>query len=266
MVLSTVLLGVLIWAYDNYRAEHATFAWTRGVRIMLVAVVDPVTDSSDEARKGFLQRVLSGVVPTEGNVAGLARWFEEEYMRHTGKSGPPIEFIVRGPIAADRPAPSIPSAEDSFFTRWRATRAFLDYFDRIGRDEKLVFAAYDAVVFVYFYDEDEKDKYRHHHSVASRRERRGVVFTELSHARIDRACAILAHEVCHTLGATDKYEGQRSLFPHGFADPDREPPYPQDQAEIMALGIPIEPGRERVIEDLGDCVIGRRTAEEIGWR
>jgi hypothetical protein len=93
----------------------------------------------------------------------------------------------------------------------------------------------------------------------------GVIFSPLGREHLPRCAALVAHEILHTLGATDKYEGERSVFPHGFAEPDRDPRYPQDLAEIMALGIPLAPGRERRVDWLSDCAVGRKTAEEIGW-
>ena len=54
---------------------------------------------------------------------------------------------------------------------------------------------------------------------------------------LGHTCAIVAHELCHPLGATDKYDGV-SVWPQGYVEPDREPRYPQRKAEIMALGKP----------------------------
>jgi len=158
------------------------------------------------------------------------------------------------------------ATEGSFLDRFWGTQAFLDYFEAAGRKETAAPEGYDALIFVYFFDPQEKKRYQGHHSVASRRHHRGVVFSPLGAEFVDRACALLAHELCHTLGATDKYQGEESVFPEGFADPDQEPRYPQEEAEIMALGIPLAPGRERAVEELGECRMGRKTAEEIGWR
>src|SRR5213593_186700 len=99
-ILFLILLGVALWGYLNYRADHFTFAWTRPVRVMVLAVVDPGTDSTGEARRGFLQRFLSGPVPSEGNLTGVERWFQKEYERISARSGPPVEFIARGPVRA----------------------------------------------------------------------------------------------------------------------------------------------------------------------
>jgi hypothetical protein len=78
---------------------------------------------------------------------------------------------------------------------------------------------------------------------------------------------VLAHEVLHTLGATDKYDfatGQ-PLVPAGLGEPDRKPMYPQPFGEIMAGRIATG-ARDAVIADgLEQMLVGPATALEIGW-
>ncbi len=77
---------------------------------------------------------------------------------------------------------------------------------------------------------------------------------------------VIAHELLHTLGASDEYDTQlQPRYPDGFADPDTQPHYPQDAAEIMAGRIPLSPTVSRMPGDLEHCVIGAKTAWEIGW-
>lgn len=78
---------------------------------------------------------------------------------------------------------------------------------------------------------------------------------------------VLAHEVLHTLGATDKYDratGQ-PLVPDGLGDPAQDPPYPQRVAEIMAGRIALAAGEAAIPHGLGAAVVGSATAREIGW-
>lgn len=96
--------------------------------------------------------------------------------------------------------------------------------------------------------------------------------TAIVHAFADRKMAdqnkiVLAHEILHTLGATDKYD-LRTLkpdFPDGFAEPDQSPLYPQTVAEIMASRIPESESRWEMPLGLDFAVIGRKTAREIKW-
>jgi hypothetical protein len=79
---------------------------------------------------------------------------------------------------------------------------------------------------------------------------------------------ILAHEILHTLGATDKYDRATNLpsFPAGFAEPGRKPLYPQSHAELMAGRVPVRADEAKVPRSLNAVVIGEVTAQEIGWR
>ena len=79
---------------------------------------------------------------------------------------------------------------------------------------------------------------------------------------------VLAHELLHTLGATDKYSfgSNAPLYPDGYAAPDLRPLLPQRQAELMAGRIPLDEARATMPSSLRDVVIGPATASEIGWR
>jgi hypothetical protein len=78
---------------------------------------------------------------------------------------------------------------------------------------------------------------------------------------------VIAHELLHTLGATDKYDLATSLpiYPIGFAEPNREPLYPQRSAELMGGRIPLTAGTANIPASLDRVVIGSATAAEIGW-
>lgn len=77
---------------------------------------------------------------------------------------------------------------------------------------------------------------------------------------------VIAHELMHTLGATDKYDSELNpIWPQGFAEPEDAPRYPQHYAEIMGGRIPVSPTQSRIPPDLSRCVIGYKTAGEINW-
>jgi hypothetical protein len=96
-----------------------------------------------------------------------------------------------------------------------------------------------------------------------------IAVTNLFADRAARASnqVVLAHELLHTLGATDKYEGPANLpkFPDGYASPGAMPRLPQSKAELMAGRIPIDEHRAEIPAGLHDVVIGKLTAAEIGW-
>jgi hypothetical protein len=78
---------------------------------------------------------------------------------------------------------------------------------------------------------------------------------------------VIAHELLHTVGATDKYDPRSGapLFPIGFADPQRKPLYPQDKAEIMAGRRPLSQLDAEMPPALSGVVVGPATATEIRW-
>jgi hypothetical protein len=78
---------------------------------------------------------------------------------------------------------------------------------------------------------------------------------------------VIAHELLHTLGATDKYDPATTqpLYPDGVAEPDLQPRYPQRFAELMAGRISLSASDARIPDSLQEVVIGPATAAEIGW-
>jgi hypothetical protein len=78
---------------------------------------------------------------------------------------------------------------------------------------------------------------------------------------------ILAHELLHTLNATDKYDLSTTLpvYPDGYAEPGKTPLYPQDFAELMGGRIPHSEASAEIPKNLKQTLIGDITAREIGW-
>lgn len=78
---------------------------------------------------------------------------------------------------------------------------------------------------------------------------------------------VIAHELLHTLGATDKYDPATGLpmFPTGYAEPERSPRFPQANAELMGGRIPLGPNEALIPTSLAQVSIGPATAHEIGW-
>jgi hypothetical protein len=79
---------------------------------------------------------------------------------------------------------------------------------------------------------------------------------------------VIAHELLHTLGATDKYDlrTNQPMLPDGFAEPDRQPLFPQSFAELMGGRVPVSSTESTTPESLQQVIVGAKTASEIGWR
>lgn len=105
------------------------------------------------------------------------------------------------------------------------------------------------------------------HSVGLKEGLIGLVHAFATGPMRDANNVVIAHEMLHTLGATDKYDPATNLplYPQGYADPSREPRLPQDEAEIMGGRIPISAHEARMPNGLEQTVVGAETAREIGW-
>jgi hypothetical protein len=95
----------------------------------------------------------------------------------------------------------------------------------------------------------------------------GVVHTFAQRAMTGSNNIVIVHELLHTLGASDKYDPASGapLYPTGYADPQREPLYPQTQAEIMAGRRALSAQESDMPAALEEVVVGPATALEIRW-
>ena len=123
----------------------------------------------------------------------------------------------------------------------------------------------DVRVFLVYYDPAQNPVLAH--SLGLQKGLIGVVnaFAQTRYAGSNNV--VLAHELMHTLGASDKYDPATTLplAPDGYAEPDRRPLHPQRYAEIMGGRIPVTAREARVPRSLRDVVVGPATAAEIRW-
>lgn len=105
------------------------------------------------------------------------------------------------------------------------------------------------------------------HSTALNKGRVGRVNLFGDSAYSKQNLVVLAHELLHTLNATDKYDLQTTLpaYPDGFAEPNKSPLYPQTFAELMGGRVPVSEMKAEIPLSLKHTLIGEKTAREIGW-
>ncbi len=105
------------------------------------------------------------------------------------------------------------------------------------------------------------------HSIGMQKGLLGVIHAFADPKQNAQNNVILAHELLHTVGASDKYDLSNTLplYPTGYAEPNRQPRYPQRVAEIMGGRIPISTTKANMPASLRFCIIGKTTAQEINW-
>ncbi len=104
------------------------------------------------------------------------------------------------------------------------------------------------------------------HSIGLQKGLIGVVNAFSLDRQTEQNNIIIAHELLHTVGATDKYDTMGNpLFPVGYANPDRSPLHPQRNAEVMAARVPLSAYSSRMASSLRSTLINPVTAREIAW-
>ncbi|MBT8131243.1 MAG: hypothetical protein KJO35_03160 [Gammaproteobacteria bacterium] len=123
----------------------------------------------------------------------------------------------------------------------------------------------DIRMYVVFYDPDQYTVLAH--SLGLKKGLIGVVNAFASRSMMGTNNVVLAHELLHTLGANDRYDPATSLplFPHGYAEPDRRPLFPQSKAEIMGGRTVLSETEAETPRNLKSVIIGPLTAAEIHW-
>jgi hypothetical protein len=106
------------------------------------------------------------------------------------------------------------------------------------------------------------------HSVGMQKGLYGVVNVFADQSMTGSNDVIAAHELLHTLGASDKYDPRNSqpLNPIGYAEPGKKPLLPQTHAELMGGRIPLTSNDSAIPESLDQVVVGPLTAAEIRWK
>jgi hypothetical protein len=248
--IALLLLILAVAAWSNFYDRLSTTDWDE----TLAVGIFPVEPTSDAATAGFIATL------GDRDVADIEAFFEEEAARYGIRIPRPVS--VKMFPAVREPPPGRDQDGGIFATMWWSLKMRL-YAGRASRASGL--PPPQIRIFVHFHDPEVTREVPH--SVGMQKGLVGVV-----HGFADRDMrgsnnVVIVHEILHTLGATDKYDPQTlaPLFPTGYAEPDREPRYPQQFAEIMAGRIALSAEEFEIPESLEDVLVGEATALEIRW-
>jgi hypothetical protein len=123
----------------------------------------------------------------------------------------------------------------------------------------------DISMFVVYVDPETHDQVPN--SLALRKGMLGLVYAYADSSYDGSNSVVIAHEMLHTVGATDKYslDTNMPLYPSGYANPFAKNRYPQQQAEIMGGRVPFAENDAYMPDSLDAVVVGPSTAVEIKW-
>jgi len=246
-VLLFVLLGV---AVHSWLDRIATQGWKETLWVGIFPLNGDGTPMAQRYVEGLTAQDFSGI--------------EEFFAREAHRYGVAIEQPVHAelyPQGSELPPELEPGAGPlgiawwSLKLRWFAAHAT----EVPGR------ASPRIRIFVLYHDPATLDRVPDSHGL--QKGLMGVVHAFAQPAMAGSNNIVIAHELMHTLGASDKYElgSGAPLYPSGFAEPDREPLYPQGRAEIMAGRRALSTQDFEMPQGLRDVVVGPATALEIRW-
>ncbi|MBM0107516.1 hypothetical protein JM946_22475 [Steroidobacter sp. S1-65] len=244
-----LLLILLIVALNTYFDRVYSTDWNIPLRV----TVYPINgDGSDNVAE-----FISQLKPDR--FQNLEAFFDEEASHWGIALEQPVQFksaplLEKNPPALDRDANMLSILWWSLRMRYWAWQS-----------PELPGAAPDIKLFVVYHDPALTPTVAH--SIGMQKGLYAVVNIFADPSMTGSNDVITAHELLHTLGATDKYDPDNSqpLNPTGYAEPDKQPLLPQDYAELMGGRIPVTSAESTVPESLNQVVVGPITAAEIGW-
>lgn len=249
-LLLSVLVLVLLWAGNDWWRRRERREWRRPLRVALVLVEREPVAASLTAE--LSRRALD-----------LEARLGEELHKYGERQPHPFEIVVQGPVSAASAPPqlteqSLTAALRHSYARWRWT-------SDVDARAEVPTRGFDSRIYLVLHPVRDTEPA----TVEGESEdggRVGVAQADIAADMVDFALFVAAHELFHTLGALDHYDERgQARFPSGYAEPGREPLYPQRAAELMARNIPLSPTLARTPDTLNELWIGPETAREIGW-
>ena len=244
-----VLLLILATVVQQTWLDKADLAWKHN----LYVAVYPVNADGSIKVSEYLRTL------TRGDFEPIAEYFAEEAEPYHLGLRRPIEVQLGAQVDGTPPAP--PKDGNILSTViWSLKFRFFAWLNSPKVNVKP-----DIRLYLLYYDPITNPRLSHSTALNKGRVGRVNLFGDRDYAK--QNLVIVAHELLHTLNATDKYDLSTTLpiYPDGFAEPDKAPRYPQNFAELMGGRVPISGTQAEIPKSIKQTLIGANTAREIGW-
>ena len=244
-----LLLVLLMVALSTWQERYRSTRW----REPLYVAIYPI--AADESPV-----TLSYVAALDADrFKPIDQFFIREAARHGLNEREPVKTRLRSELH-DRPPQRAPGA-GPLATAWWSLK--LRYW--AWRASGHVNEPEDIRMFVLYHDPALTPQVPH--SLGLTKGLIGVVYAFATPDMDGENDVVIAHELLHTVGASDKYlpGSDAPRFPDGYGDPNQVPLYPQRFAEIMAGRLMLSVNRWQQAPSLDEALIGPATALEIRW-
>ncbi len=245
-----ILLGILAFIMGlTYWESWVVTQWKKPLEVVIYPINGDKTDDT--------QTFVDGM--SADHFQEISRFIDQQSERYFLKKLPSSnvylgsEVTALPPEAQKGPRSVLDTMLWTLKLRYYAFRN-TPFFDSLGK----------VRLFVIYHEGEEGVPLEH--SLGLQKGLFGMVHVFAQNKQIRQNNVVIAHELMHALGATDKYdENFMPIFPDGFAESEGGPHYPQHMAEIMAGRMSLSPTRAIIPPSLDACVIGYKTAHEINW-
>lgn len=242
------LLSILIYVIaDQAIAKHQSKSW----RNTLHVVIYPI--NGDGSKKS--QKTINAL--TETRFLAIQQFIKQQSQHYGVSIKQAIEIKLAPQMNKPPPIPKLDAGIASAIL-WSLKMRWWAWYENSYSGAK------DIRLFIEYYATETEESQI---SVGLEKGRMALIKNSANEQLMQRNNVIIAHEMLHTLGATDKYDPVtlQPYFPEGYANPALGKEQKQTQCEIMAGRIPYTVDIVVVPNALKDCLVGETTAKEIGW-
>lgn len=248
--ISLMLIILLAVAGDAWLTQKRSTSWDSPLWVS----VYPINADSSEATARYVASL------TNDTFAPIEEFMAREAARYQVGQTQPITLRLAPEVRARPPTPP-PNGQRLAVMWWSLKMRYWAW----SIQREYGGPPGNVVMFVQYFDPALTNRVAH--SLGLQKGLIGVVNAFATRKMNGENNVVIAHELLHTVGATDKYDPHNSLpiHPQGFAEPDRVPLYPQRHAEIMGGRVPISEHEADIPSNLGKVIVGPETAREINW-
>ncbi|MES2366775.1 MAG: hypothetical protein V4563_12905 [Pseudomonadota bacterium] len=244
-----ILLGAAVTTVWD---RHLLSSWQAPVKLEIY----PVNGDGSPETEAYIATLKSTTF------ADIVNFMDVQSQRYWVKLKQPLTIQLLPHVKSLPPVPPSGTANPVQVAWWSLKLRYWAYRHQAG-----LWPKFGTVrLFVVYYTAPDGQALQH--SLGLRKGAIGIVhaFAKVSQDRQNNI--VIAHEMLHALGASDEYDlaNNQPIYPSGYADSQQVPLYPQYDAEIMAGRRPLSPTEASMPSSLARCVIGAKTAFEIGWR
>jgi hypothetical protein len=247
--IALLLFILFLVGANSYLTHKRTTDWDHSLSV----VIYPINADGSPLTADYIDRL------NKEDFKHISQFMQREGSRYNLGLADPVLMDMAPEISTLPPSP--PSGTNVFAIIWWSLQ--LRYWAWKHDTYQGPFA--NIQVFVLYYDPNTYSQLDH--SLGLKEGHICMVKAFASHHQAAGNNVVIAHEMLHTLGATDKYNLQtlQPIYPEGYAHPEQKPILPQKFAEIMGRATPLSASESEMPESLAYTVIGPQTAREINW-